>query len=418
MFSYKFVVDKARKNVLRLRITSNRRKAEFSLGLYMTEEELAETLGERCRDEFVARRRYLLMWKSRLEGLKLDLIEKGQADADVTVIKRMAEEALLGKVEDVPAEAAREERRDLFLSFFERVAEGKANRSYRESLLHTMSRMKLFDERLEERTFADINVKWLNDFDGFMVNHGSSQNTRAIHFRNIRTVINRAIDEELTECYPFRRFKIRTEATVKRSLTVEELRELWTFATEPADVYYVDIFKLIFMLVGINIVDLHGLTEISPAGRIEYRRAKTHKLYSIKVEPEALEIINRYKGSGHLLDFADRWSDHRYFRRQMNEILQGLGVEKNKGGRLAGGAPKRSVKGPKPKGKWPGLTSYWARHTWATIAYSLDIPKDVISQALGHSSGNAVTEIYINRDERKIDEANRRVLDWVLYGKR
>ncbi|MDE6109221.1 MAG: hypothetical protein K2F72_02920, partial [Muribaculaceae bacterium] len=132
MFSYKFVVDKARKNVLRLRITSNRRKAEFSLGLYMTEEELAEALGERCRDEFVARRRYLLMWKSRLEGLKLDLIEKGLADADVAVIKRMAEEALLGKVDEVPEVAAREERRDLFLPFFERMAEGKANRSYRE----------------------------------------------------------------------------------------------------------------------------------------------------------------------------------------------------------------------------------------------------------------------------------------------
>ena len=68
--------------------------------------------------------------------------------------------------------------------------------------------------------------------------------------------------------------------------------------------------------------------------------------------------------------------------------------------------------------EWPGLTTYWARHTWATVAYSIDIPKDIISQALGHSSGSAVTEIYIERDLRRVDEANRRVLDWVLYGRR
>ena len=56
------------------------------------------------------------------------------------------------------------------------------------------------------------------------------------------------------------------------------------------------------------------------------------------------------------------------------------------------------------------LTSYWARHSWATIAASLDIPKDTIAHALGHG-GNTVTDIYIDFDQRKVDEANRRVLE-------
>ena len=64
------------------------------------------------------------------------------------------------------------------------------------------------------------------------------------------------------------------------------------------------------------------------------------------------------------------------------------------------------------------LTLYWARHSWATIAYSIGIPKDVISQALGHSFGVAIMDVYIDYDNEKVDEANRRVLDWVLYGKR
>ena len=64
------------------------------------------------------------------------------------------------------------------------------------------------------------------------------------------------------------------------------------------------------------------------------------------------------------------------------------------------------------------MTTYWARHTWATIAaVDLDIPKDTIAHALGHGN-NTVTDIYIDFDQRKVDKANRRVLDWVLYGKR
>ena len=63
------------------------------------------------------------------------------------------------------------------------------------------------------------------------------------------------------------------------------------------------------------------------------------------------------------------------------------------------------------------LTMYVARHSWATIAASLDIPKDTIAHALGHGN-NTVTDIYIEFDQRKVDAANRMVLDWVLYGKK
>jgi integrase len=60
---------------------------------------------------------------------------------------------------------------------------------------------------------------------------------------------------------------------------------------------------------------------------------------------------------------------------------------------------------------------YWARHSWATVAIDLDIPKDTVAAALGHSS-NTVTDVYINFDRAKIDRANRMVLDYVLYDKK
>lgn len=61
----------------------------------------------------------------------------------------------------------------------------------------------------------------------------------------------------------------------------------------------------------------------------------------------------------------------------------------------------------------PPITGYTARYTWATLAASIDVPIEVISQALGHSYGLAVTLGYIMPDRRKMDEANRRVLDLV-----
>ena len=67
--------------------------------------------------------------------------------------------------------------------------------------------------------------------------------------------------------------------------------------------------------------------------------------------------------------------------------------------------------------KFPGISSYWSRHTWATIAASLDIPKETIAAALGHG-GNTVTDIYIAFDQRKVDEANRKVIDHVFSGKK
>ncbi len=68
---------------------------------------------------------------------------------------------------------------------------------------------------------------------------------------------------------------------------------------------YRDYFALIFMLIGINVVDLVHLQEITPDGRIEYHRAKTHKLYSIKVEPEALVLIEKHKGIKWLLSIMN-----------------------------------------------------------------------------------------------------------------
>lgn len=263
---------------------------------------------------------------------------------------------------------------------------------------------------IDKLQFADITVKWLNDFDR-MLSATCKANTRSIHLRNIRSVMNAAITEEVIDqnTYPFRRFKIKTERTAKRSLTLDELRTLRDYPCEPHLAYYRDMFMLIFYLSGINAVDLFHLREIRN-GRIEFLRAKTKRPYSIKVEPEAMAIIDRYRGKNYLLDVLDRYQDYRDFLKRMDRGLKQIGEI-----RYIPNASRGKKSGPDKKeyiGLFPNLSSYWARHTVATIAASLDIPKETIAAILGHG-GNTTTDIYIDFDERKKDIAMRRVIDYV-----
>lgn len=293
-----------------------------------------------------------------------------------------------------------------FISHFEQVA-NKKHKKTSETYKHTIGRVRMFDKEIDSKGFDDISKDWLERFGLWCEEQGSSTNTIAIHYRNMRSVFNDAIDNELTQAYPFRRFKIKTIKTAKRSLTIDQLRSLFTLDVDDTERKHLDIFKLIFFLMGINIIDLANLKEITIDGRIEFNRSKTKRYYSMKVEPEAMEIIERYRGTQYLLNILERWSSHEGFRRKVNKSLQRLG-----------GTEVINSKGKKNfRPLFPELTTYWARHTWASIASSLDIPKETIAQALGHG-GNSVTDIYIDFDRRKVDEANRKVIDYVLYGER
>lgn len=293
-----------------------------------------------------------------------------------------------------------------FEDFFIKTANNK-NPSTRDIYLFTLSRIRRFcGSKLTQLNFSDITPAWLSDFENFLARTAPSANARGIHLRNIRSVFNSAITEEVTSNYPFRRFKIKTEKTRHRAMSVESLRDLFNYDCEEYQQRHIDMFKLSFFLIGINLADMARLKSIVD-GRIHYIRCKTHRPYSIKVEPEALFIIKKYRGKKWLLDILDNNDKHQYYAKHLNKALQSVGELTRSG--LGG---KKHI-----KRAFPGLTLYWARHTWATIAASLDVPKEVIAASLGHSD-NSVTAIYIDFDIKKIDRANRMVMDYVLYDKK
>ena len=277
--------------------------------------------------------------------------------------------------------------KDMFVRYTSREMGNKTKKNYSV----TWNTIAQFDKTSETLLLDDISRDWLERYNLFLLNIGNCHNTRTVRIRHIAAVFNYAIDNELTTNYPFRRLDLSIEPTKKRDLKVEELREVFSANVKEKDRKLLDAFKVMFLLIGINVHDLYNLTRDNIVdGRLEYKRLKTGKQYSILIQPEVIEIMNRYPGKDRLFSFCEHYANASSFAMVTNILLKKI---------LA------------------GLTTYYARHTWATLAFKLGVPKDTISLALGHSFGARVTGTYINADLSRVDEANRKVIDYVLYDK-
>ena len=247
---------------------------------------------------------------------------------------------------------------------------------------NTLVKLKAYCDPYAVR-FSDMSFAW---FEGF-VNSISDlkRNTVAKYLKCIKTVIRYAEDDGVAVNQAYRKVNSRTESdTPMRNLPVETFRRIRDTYIKGKTARYKDAFLLSFYLIGINMADLLALPkDCIVNGRLQYKRAKTGKNYSILIQPEAQAIIDKYPGKDHLLDFAEKCSCFRY---NCNDLLNKLEA---------------------------GLTWYWARYSWANFAVDLDIPKDIISEALGHKHGSTVTGIYIKYSLDKVDKANRQVIDYL-----
>lgn len=206
---------------------------------------------------------------------------------------------------------------------------------------------------------------------------------------------------------PFRRYSVKvTEEPAKRSLTVEELAKIinCTDAAGRAEIAR-DVFLLSFYFIGMNTIDLFNAEAGTVSGdRLTYERTKTKTRrrdgaqISIRIEPEAAPLVEKYRDptGKRLFRFHTMYADPRGLNQNVNKGLKTLAeaVEVN-----------------------PQLSTYYARHTWATIAANnCGISDSDIGLALNHvglDKSLKVTRGYISRDWSKIDTFNRRVLDFI-----
>lgn len=283
--------------------------------------------------------------------------------------------------------------------------------SYRSSLRN----LEEFARDVDTLRFRDVTVAWLRRYQKWLVEErGMGVNGANVYMRNLRTVFNFALRNEYTKArYPFRDVDMTTTEPDKTGIAWDKFLEWATIPMDDRRQFYRDLFLLSFFLCGIRPVDLlHARKDQVVDGRLVYWPEKLNgrtKL-SIKIEPEAWEIIRRYEGSGeYLLNVLDGRGDYRAFMQHWNRALKAVGKDLYTPTRCGNGKTYQLIR---HVGVVPYITVYYARTCWASYAYNmLEVSMDVISQALGHKNGLRVTNFYVKRGNDKVDRANRALID-------
>ena len=397
---------------MRVVIQKNGQCGYISLGIHLFPDQWKNNRVENHPDERILN----LLIKQKTTEIDRSLLE--MIALGLTTGKNAKEITELLKTRTDPDYAKRKEeqflqetnRKNSFVLFYRSFCNSKDNIGTRTLYLDTLRKIESYCLECKidpsSLSFEGINKEWLTNFEKYCL-HTERQNTASRHLRDIRAAYNAAIDNNLTNNYPFRRFKIKVEETLDKSYTASELRALFNHPCYPGwQQETVDMFQLMFCLIGINSVDLAYADSLT-RGRLNYIRRKTHKPYSIKVEPEAMNIINKYRGENHLVNILEKHSNYKTYYNRMGKTLRKVGEERVCGKKNNGNAII------------PDICIGSARTSWATIAQEeLDIPRDVIAAALGHHTVD-VTTTYLRTDwKKKVDEANRKVIDWVYYEKR
>ena len=332
------------------------------------------------------------------ELLKLDVEGKLKGMPINELKKRL--QLLCGSVEE-------EKPANTFWPILQEYIDIQKNSGTKSVYMQTQSRLMAFDQHIEQRKFEDMDIAWMQRLDEFLALTAPKRNARNIHFRNIRRIFNYAIKVKgLSIPYPFQTLKIKAEATANHALLIEQLRQLRTYEiNEPHLAKYRDIFMLMVYLRGINSADLFSALKTQVTnGRLEYVRKKTGVFYSVKIEPEAKAILDKYPGNTYLLDVCETWSNPTDYLRKMDKGLKKIGPMERKG---KGG--KKSY-----KSLFPDLSSNWARHTFTSLAASLNIPIELASESLGHKIGSPTTNIYIHYIRKQVDEVARKIIDHII----
>ena len=282
--------------------------------------------------------------------------------------------------------------------------------TFRTSLNNLME----FEPNIDSLRFKDMNVAWLRRYHKWLLEtRGMSVNGANVYLRNLRTIFNYAVKNDLTKArYPFRDVDMSTIEPDKMEVAWDKFVE-WVGTPMPdRRNFYRDLFMLAYYLCGIRPIDLLNVkwSQVKD-GRLEYYPQKLNgrTRLSIKIEPEAWEIINRYAGMEYLLDVLETRGDYKSFMQHWNKALKAIG-EDQYDERLCGNGKRYQI--VTHVGIIPKIKVYYSRILWSTYAYNeLDIPIDTISQALGHKNGLRVTNFYVKRSNEKVDVANRMMID-------
>lgn len=279
----------------------------------------------------------------------------------------------------------------------------------------TLHVLELFDEKLSERVFPEIDIKYVKSFDVFLQKRECKGNTRKFYFKTLRAVLNKAIqDGEASETtYPFGKggFSISSleEETTKRYLPHDSMFKLKTTVMDNAVLERTRrLFLFSYYCYGISFIDAALLTKkniirYNGGSYIVYKRNKTKeakkvKPIQIKITSEIQELMDWFASNTILVEdyLLPIVSIPGYKGEQLYNHIRSRFGRNNKN--LANLAQTLGITDMK-------LTSYVSRHTMAMTLQDNQVPREVISQILGHSDLSTTNTYLDSFASSVIDEA-------------
>lgn len=253
----------------------------------------------------------------------------------------------------------------------------------------------------QELSITHISTIWVEKYNDYLCERGISRNSVSFYNRILRAVYNKYCGSVRRD--PFRNVYTGVAPTRKRALSPTVLRRIAQLELEGEMALSRDLFLFSFFARGMCFVDIAKLRKSNIVDNmICYERSKTGQMLVVQMEPCMEEIIRRWSPSAygeyvfpllHSRTPESAFEEYTYRIARHNLILKEIG---------------KRARAPFP------LSSYAARHSWATIAQSNDIPVSIISSGLGHTT-ERTTRIYLSELEHSVlDRANRKVIKSVL----
>lgn len=385
LLEYNF--NKEGKTAVTLRITKDRKRKYIKTGMNSTVEQWDAEQGR-----FVANKK--IMPKFRAYNLKLSELETRAYDI-IRDFELNHIDWTLNQFEDsFLSNSSKGNVKDYFESLISTLRDtnhfGNA-----ECYSRTLHMLDLFDNKFGTRVFPEIDIKYVKAFDVYLQKRGCTGNTRKFYFKALRACMNKAIqDKEASEStYPFGkgRFNISSleEETAKRYLPVDYMETLKSTVMDNSTLEMTRrLFLLTYFCYGISFMDAALLSKkniirYNGGDYIVYKRHKTKeakkvKPIQIKITDTIQELLDWFKANTILIEdyLLPIVSREGYKGQQLYNHVRSRFSRNNKN--LKNLATALGITDMK-------LTSYVSRHTMAMTLQDNQIPREVISQILGHS---------------------------------
>ena len=246
----------------------------------------------------------------------------------------------------------------------------------------------------------DIDSDLMLMYEAYLRGRGLTKNSTSFYMRILRAVYNRAVEKDLiTNRNPFKHVYTGIDKTVKRAIPLKAIKQIknLNLSLQPSLGFARDMFLFSFYTRGMSFIDMAYLRKKDLSnGILTYRRRKTGQQLFIRWEKCMQEIVDKY--------------DSDYYNPYLLPILQYPYDNRNQYKNVLYRTNKSLKEIAKLVGLSIPLTLYVARHSWASIAKSKNIPISVISEGMGHDS-EMTTQIYLaSLDNAVVDRANAQIL--------